>query len=414
MKIGSFKLSLGTEVYARVVARRRSSLRILLALLISITLLLLPNAPLLVRVAASLSQERSQDPQRMGNPKRGKPEATLPNLETVRSETPVTRELPAPIPSTLRSKKVPLQPWDGRRVGEEHLPPRKINNEEPTGGDEEVASTGKRGNNQTKRAHASRMRLSAPPTLLDDTFIDNFYSYALPGYTPLSNEKPYWRDQMRAGYSQGQTSLTLAAREMGRTLFESASYTARGRTDQQFVGDLYWTYLMRDPNNDQGGWNFWTSIVPSWGREGVRRAFDESSEFGTLMSNVVPNGSASGSQTSVTTARVDPRNQPGGGLLTRDATWDLPLLSLPGRADLDLGLALSYSSQVWTTSGPYIYFDEDSGFPSPGFRLGFPTVQRITFDAQVARHAYLLLTPSGRRVELRQVGTSNIYEAADS
>ena len=101
-------------------------------------------------------------------------------------------------------------------------------------------------------------------------------------------------------------------------------------------------------------------------------------------------------------------------MLTRDASWSVPLLSLPGRAGLDLGLALSYSSMVWTRSGPYIHFDEDNGFPSPGFRLGFPTVQRKVFDAQTAKNAYLLITAAGQRVELRQVGTSNIYDAADS
>lgn len=92
----------------------------------------------------------------------------------------------------------------------------------------------------------------------------------------------------------------------------------------------------------------------------------------------------------------------------------MPLLSLPGRAGLDLGLALSYSSQVWTRSGPYIHFDEDNGFPSPGFRLGFPTVQRKVFNAQTAKNAFLLITPAGQRIELRQVGTSNVYEAGDS
>ena len=90
------------------------------------------------------------------------------------------------------------------------------------------------------------------------------------------------------------------------------------------------------------------------------------------------------------------------------------LLSLPGRAGLDLGLGLSYSSNFWTRSGPYSYFDEDNGSPSPGFRLGFPTVQEVFFDAQVGVNARVLITPSGRRVELRQVGTSNVYESADS
>ena len=69
---------------------------------------------------------------------------------------------------------------------------------------------------------------------------------------------------------------------------------------------------------------------------------------------------------------------------------------------------------VWTYSKPYFYFDEDNGFPSPGFRLGFPTVQRKTFNAQTGKNAYLLITPAGHRVELRQTASSTVYEAADS
>jgi hypothetical protein len=71
---------------------------------------------------------------------------------------------------------------------------------------------------------------------------------------------------------------------------------------------------------------------------------------------LVPGGPANATGFVVDFARVDPRNQPGNGLLTRDAAWTVPLLSLPGRNGLDLGLALSYSSMVWTRSGPYIYF----------------------------------------------------------
>lgn len=50
----------------------------------------------------------------------------------------------------------------------------------------------------------------------------------------------------------------------------------------------------------------------------------------------------------------------------------------------------------------------------PARASGFPTIQRKVFDAQTARNAYLLITAGGRRVELRQVGTSNIYDATDS
>ena len=88
-------------------------------------------------------------------------------------------------------------------------------------------------------------------------------------------------------------------------------------------------------------------------------------------------------------ARLDPFNQTGNQLLARDCEWSLPLLSLPGRAGLDLGLTLSYSSLVWTRSGNSIYFDEDNGTPSPGFRLGFPTIGDVFVDPQVNVNARL-------------------------
>jgi hypothetical protein len=68
---------------------------------------------------------------------------------------------------------------------------------------------------------------------------------------------------------------------------------------------------------------------------------------------------------------------------------------------------------VWTRSGPYVYFDQDNESVSPGFTIGFPTTQWRSFDAQTARNVYLL-TAGGHRVELRQLGTSNVYEAGDS
>ncbi|HYY56939.1 MAG TPA: S8 family serine peptidase, partial [Pyrinomonadaceae bacterium] len=117
------------------------------------------------------------------------------------------------------------------------------------------------------------------------------------------------------------------------------------------------------------------------------------------------------------TPRLDPVNRTGTGgedLISGNYNWNLPLVALPGRAGLDLGLSLSYNSLVWTKSGSSITYDADRGFPSPGFRLGFPTIQQRFYNTQTGIYAYLLITPSGSRVELRQVGASNVYEAADS
>jgi RHS repeat-associated protein len=116
-------------------------------------------------------------------------------------------------------------------------------------------------------------------------------------------------------------------------------------------------------------------------------------------------------------ARLDPRNQTGGlgnDPGSQNINWQVPLLSLPGRAGLDLGLSLVYNSLVWTRSESAILFDADHGYPSPGFRLGFPIIQRKFFNKETGMNAYLLITSTGQRVELRQSpNNSNVFESAD-
>jgi len=365
----------------------RSSLRITLVLLIGVALL---PAPFVSMLVSAMGQGRGAQ---TAPPRPGKPEGAFPDLDEVKHESSIEREPPAPIPSTIRSQRNSGKPWDGRRVGD---PPRDSDHAEARG--------------QTLRSHA-RGRMRVLPLLYEDQFIQNFFNVALVR-SATSEETLYWNYQLRAGYNESAWSLKSTAIEFGRTLFESAAYAARGRDAHGYVYDLYKTYLMREP--DAGGWATWEGLVGSNGREYVRRGFEESGEFASLLGGITLSGPGSSTASSLISARVDPRNQPGNGMLTRDAAWSVPLLSLPGRNGLDLGLALSYSSMVWTPSGPYIYFDEDNGFPSPGFRLGFPTVQRKVFDAQTGRQSYLMITAGGKRVELRQLGASNIYDAADS
>lgn len=299
---------------------RRSPLRISLALIVCTALLLVPHVSFVVSEAA---QGQSQGATHALRPRPGKPEGTFPNLDDVQHESRIEREPQAPIPSTIRSPKNPLQPWNGRRVGDP-VP------------DEKVDHTLERG--QTQRAHARRRRLSPPPPVLDDQFVQNFFTWAVLR-APSGSEATFWSDQLRVAYAQGQTSVKLAAVALGKTRFESAEYAARSRDNHWYVYDLYKAFLMRDP--DAAGWNYWESQVPSSGRENVRRGFEESSEFAGILASIVPNGSATANAASLISARVEPRNQPGHGLLARDANWSVPLLSLPGRAGLDLGLALA-------------------------------------------------------------------------
>ena len=116
-------------------------------------------------------------------------------------------------------------------------------------------------------------------------------------------------------------------------------------------------------------------------------------------------------------ARTQPRNetgQPGEDLGSQNFNWDLPILSLPGRAGLDVSLTLYYNSLVWTKDGSFIKFNADLGNPSPGFKLGLPTLQQRFTDAATGANAFLMVLPSGGRVKMIQVGTTNVYESQDS
>src|SRR6185295_6364335 len=111
---------------------------------------------------------------------------------------------------------------------------------------------------------------------------------------------------------------------------------------------------------------------------------------------------------------INETGQPGVDLGSQNVNWSLPLVSLPGRSGLDLNLTLVYNSLVWTKDGSLIKFNADLGNPAPGFRLGLPILQQRFLNSSIGLYAYMMVTSTGRRVELRQVGSSNIYESHDS
>ena len=115
--------------------------------------------------------------------------------------------------------------------------------------------------------------------------------------------------------------------------------------------------------------------------------------------------------------RLSPKNVTGGtDLYSRNFGWSTGLVSLPGRAGLDAGFGISYNSLVWTkdASTNTVVFDADNSNVTPGFRMGFPTIEPVYYDAAIGKFAYLMITPSGGRVEFRQTAASDVYETGDS
>ncbi len=95
-----------------------------------------------------------------------------------------------------------------------------------------------------------------------------------------------------------------------------------------------------------------------------------------------------------------------------------PLVSLPGRAGLDLSVSLYYNSLVWTRqeteTQSLVVYNADHGTPAPGFQLGPPRLQAQFLNSDTNAYAYIMITPSGGRVEMRQTATAGVYESADS
>ena len=101
--------------------------------------------------------------------------------------------------------------------------------------------------------------------------------------------------------------------------------------------------------------------------------------------------------------------------LSQNFNWNLPLVNLPGRAGLDLALTLSYNSLVWTRSRVTpSRLTMTKAFLVLDFVSVFRSFNRCTTTLKWASIAFLLIGSDGSRTELRQVGTSALYEAGDS
>lgn len=117
----------------------------------------------------------------------------------------------------------------------------------------------------------------------------------------------------------------------------------------------------------------------------------------------------------------------GGVSINLDAknfSFTAPVLGLAGRAGLNLGLALTYNSRVWTKDpgSSRIFFNADKGFPGPGWRVGFGAIQGVNNSGAIGpytngvtgKSSFLYLAPDGTRRDLAYNSTSGLYESYDS
>ncbi len=205
----------------------------------------------------------------------GPPEANLPNLDELRLRPHTSPQAQLPLPSMDRSRRNPLEPPNGKKVGD---PGTTLIGALNTGHPGNLATSKSRATvsmvkdgsrrlskfSHTLKSTTSNPKLtvSPPPPIGDVQYVQNFFQYSLgrQPYTSNPNELGYWDDILRVAYANGNGSIVIAARELGKTLFESSDYAARNRSNHDYVYDLYETYLLRGP--DTAGWAYWESMVP--------------------------------------------------------------------------------------------------------------------------------------------------------
>lgn len=148
------------------------------------------------------------------------------------------------------------------------------------------------------------------------------------------------------------------------------------------------------------------------GATSVRKDIPVGADFANSVTpgKVLPMMFQTGTDPEFSTARVRPQNstgQSGVNLGSRNYNWSLPLVSLAGRAGMDLNLTLYYNSLVWTKQG-MTAFNLNKGFPGwvtgghrgAGFELHLPFLQqrytRARYRAVHPQHSTRVGTRTGR------------------
>jgi hypothetical protein len=121
-----------------------------------------------------------------------------------------------------------------------------------------------------------------------DTVVD-FYRGLL-SRLPDSAGFNYWVGQFRTAQCSGPAAVYAQVEAISSAYANSPEYGARARTNAQFVGDVYNSFLRR--GGDLAGVNYWISQLATGARtrENVRQAFISTPEFGARVQAIINQG----------------------------------------------------------------------------------------------------------------------------
>ncbi len=92
-------------------------------------------------------------------------------------------------------------------------------------------------------------------------FLWNVYLGAQ-GYVPSAAQMQPQTDALNTASAQGEEAVITKAKELARAQIEATAYTARNRTDSEYVTDLYEVFWQRAP--DATELSRWMSKVTNW------------------------------------------------------------------------------------------------------------------------------------------------------
>lgn len=137
------------------------------------------------------------------------------------------------------------------------------------------------------------------------------------------------------------------------------------------------------------------------GNAAARRAHGTTAKV-TIAPEPMPQGGGGGWDSSNYWSAGKPENRVGdppgtsvdGGSGSGNFQFAAPVLSLPGRG-ISISLGLAYNSRLWNKANTQISYDNDRGWPAPGFNLGFGKLLGMgvynggmLVDADGTRHSY--------------------------
>ena len=117
----------------------------------------------------------------------------------------------------------------------------------------------------------------------------DFYRGLL-GRIPDDGGFNHWLGRFRAAQCQGQAAVIEEVEAISSAFTLSAEYSARGRSNAQYVGDLYNAFLRR--GGDLNGVQYWINLLDSGAqtREQLRVQFKSSFEFQARVHAVLQQG----------------------------------------------------------------------------------------------------------------------------